>query len=89
MDSDRQDDQGIAQEQRFASGAGCGWTPLDKSESYYCRCNGRAFRVARGQDKRWTLSRIKDVSDDGQSLGVYLGRCEASDALKKIAYSPE
>jgi len=76
-------------EQRFLSGADCGWTQLDKSEVFYCRRNGRAFRVVRTRDKRWDLYRIKDKLDDGELLGTYQGRGDASNAIKQIAYSPE
>jgi hypothetical protein len=76
-------------EQRFLSGADCGWTAMDKSDALYSRRNGRAFRIVRGKDKRWTLYRIKEISDQGRIIGTYEGRREASKALEKIAYAPE
>jgi hypothetical protein len=76
-------------EQRFVSGADCGWTPIGTSDGFYCRRNGRAFRVTQGKDSRWTLVRVKDSSDKGKMLGTYQGRREASAALKTIAYAPE
>ncbi|TWB67155.1 hypothetical protein FBZ94_101836 [Bradyrhizobium sacchari] len=76
-------------EQRFSSGADCGWTKIEKSEALYCRRNGRAFRIVQGKDKRWTLHRVEDVSDKGEMLGTYLGRREANKALEKMAYAPE
>jgi hypothetical protein len=76
-------------EQRFLSGADCGWTQINKSEALYSRRNGRAFRIVQGKDKRWTLYRIKDIGDNGNALGTYQGRREASKALEKIAYAAE
>ncbi|MGM3366946.1 hypothetical protein ACS212_22795, partial [Escherichia coli] len=51
-------------EQRFLSGADCGWTQIDKSEAFYCRRNGRAFRIVRGKDRRCTLYRVEEVGDE-------------------------
>ncbi|MET4312555.1 hypothetical protein [Bradyrhizobium sp. RT4b] len=76
-------------EQRFLSGADCGWTPIDSSPALYCRRNGRAFRIAQGKDKRWTLYRIKTIDDKGELLGLYQGRGDANKALKTIAYANE
>jgi hypothetical protein len=76
-------------EQRFISGADCGWTPIGTSHAFYCRRNGRAFRITQGKDNRWTLYRVKDSSDKGKMLGTYQGRRDASAALKTIAYAPE
>jgi hypothetical protein len=85
----RKEDERIKLQQRFLSGADCGWTAIDKSNALYCRRNGRAFRIARGKDKRWTLYRIRDIEDEGVMLGTYQGRHEANKALEKIAYAPE
>jgi hypothetical protein len=76
-------------QEKFLAGADCGWTQIDKSEVFYCRRNGRAFRVARTKDKRWNLYRITTLEDAGVLLGTYQGRREASKALEKIAYEPE
>jgi hypothetical protein len=76
-------------EQRFLSGADCGWTAIEKSDALYSRRNGRAFRIVRGKDKRWTLYRIKEISDQGKVIGTYQGRRDASKALEKIAYASE
>jgi hypothetical protein len=83
------EEERVKLEQRFLSGADCGWTPIDKSEAFYCRRNGRTFRIVRGKDKRWTLYRIHEFSDKGNALGTYQGRRDANTALKKIAYAPE
>lgn len=79
----------LKRERRFLSGADCGWTQLDKAEVFYCRRNGRAFRVARTKDQHWNLYRIKDQLDEGELLGTYQGRGDASNAIKQLAYAPE
>lgn len=84
-----QDEEKMRRQQRFLAGADCGWTQIDKSEVFYCRRNGRAYRVVRAKDKRWNLCRIKIPEDAGVLLGTYQGRREASKALEKIAYEPE
>ncbi|MHC2621528.1 hypothetical protein ACVIW2_003560 [Bradyrhizobium huanghuaihaiense] len=76
-------------EKRFLSGADCGWTPVAKSQAFYCRLNGRTFRIVQGKDKRWTLARIKTIDDKGEMLGLYQGRGDANKALKTIAYANE
>jgi len=76
-------------EQRFVSGADCGWTNVANSEAFYCRRNGRTFRIVRGKDKRWTLFRIRTTDDKGELLGLYQGRGDANKALKTIAYAIE
>jgi hypothetical protein len=76
-------------QQRFLSGADCGWTQIGEFEDLYCRRNGRAFRIGRGKDKRWKLHRVADVEDVGVLLGSYQGRRDANKALEQIAYQPE
>ncbi|MGY3236659.1 hypothetical protein ACVMAJ_003549 [Bradyrhizobium sp. USDA 4448] len=76
-------------EQRFLSGADCGWTPIDGSAALYCRRNGRTFRIVQGKDKRWTLFRIETIEDEGDLLGLYQGRGDANEALQTIAYANE
>lgn len=83
------EEERVKLEQRFLSGADCGWTQIDKSDAFYCRRNGRAFRIARGKDKRWTLYSVDEIGDNGELLGIYQGRGDANKALKKIAYAPE
>jgi hypothetical protein len=80
-----QEEERIRLQQRFLAGADCGWTQIEKSEVFYCRRNGRAFRIARAKDKRWNLFRIATLEDTGVLLGTYQGRREASKALEKIA----
>jgi hypothetical protein len=84
-----QEAERIRLQQRFLAGADGGWTQIERSEAFYCRRNGRAFRVVRTKDKRWNLHRIKTAEDAGVLLGTYQGRREASKALEKIAYEPE
>jgi hypothetical protein len=60
-------------EEKFLSGADSGWTPVKGSVDLYCRRNGRAFRIARGKDKRWKLYRIKGIEDPGDLLGNRAG----------------
>jgi len=76
-------------EQRFLSGADCGWTPIDSSAAFYCRRNGRTFRIVRSKDKRWTLFRVETIEDEGELLGLYQRRGDANKALKTIAYANE
>jgi hypothetical protein len=83
------EEERIQLEQRFQSGADCGWTRIEKSEAFYCRHNGRTFRIIQGKDKRWTLYRVGKIEDKGELLGNYQGRGDANKALKKIAYAPE
>jgi len=85
----QKEDERVKREQRFISGADCGWTRIDKSEAFFCRRNGRSFRTVQGKDKRWTLFRIGTVDDKGELLGVYQGRADANKALATIAYASE
>jgi hypothetical protein len=79
----------IRLEERFLSGADSGWTPVKGSADFYCRRNGRTFRIARGKDKRWRLYRINSLEDAGELLGTYQGRGDANKAIQQIAYQPE
>jgi hypothetical protein len=83
------EDERVRLEQRFLSGADCGWTPVDRSRALYCRRNGRAFRIEQGKDKRWKLYRIASFEDQGVLVGTYLGRGDANKVLQKLAYEPE
>lgn len=83
------EEERVKLELRFLSGADCGWTRVDRSEAFYSRRNGRTFRIVQGKDKRWTLSRIKEIDDKGELLGHYQGRSDANKALKTIAYADE
>lgn len=48
-----------------------------------------AREIVQAKDKRWTLSRIKEISDPGTVLGVYQNRRDANTALQEIAYAAE
>ena len=51
----------------------------------YCRVNGRAFRLSKGEDERFHLARIHDPADEGQSVGRYATRSDATRALEQVA----
>lgn len=84
-----QEEERVALEERFLSGADSKWTPVNKSRDLFRRINGRAYRLAQTNDKRWALYRINDVSDDGKIVGEYQHRGDTNKALAKIAYLPE
>lgn len=79
----------IEAQQRFLSGADCGWTPVEGRRDLYCRRNGRAFRILLDKDKRWKLFRVATLEDVGTQIGSYQGRRDANKALEQIAYQPE
>lgn len=85
----RQEEERLALERRFLSGADCKWTPIQKSRDFYARKNGRTYRLSQDQDKRWELSRIKDLGDAGYIIGTYSSRTDANKVLAKVAYEPE
>ena len=78
-------------EQRLLSGADCGWTQIGKAPIWYCRKNGRAFRLKQTPDKRWEMHRISGLSADerGKLIGRYGGRGDATKAVAQMAYLPE
>lgn len=78
-------------EQRLLSGADCGWTQHGKKPSWYCRKNGRTFRLQPTRDKRWEMHRVDGLSVDekGRLIGTYSGRGDATKVISKIAYQPE
>ncbi|UPJ73517.1 hypothetical protein [Bradyrhizobium sp. 187] len=83
------EDERAKLQQCFLSGADCGWTPIGSATSFYCRRNGRTFRIVQGKDKRWSLFRVETIEDEGELLGLYQGRGDANKALKTIAYANE
>jgi hypothetical protein len=62
----------IAREERLLSGADCNWTQLQKSLHWYCRANGRTYRLSPTKDKMWNLHRVNSVADDEE--GVVIGK---------------
>ena len=86
----RAEDDRIALEQRFLSGADCKWTPLKKSKELYCRINGRTYQLSPTTDKMWTLRRIASVDDeDGLLIGKYRYRRDVTKVLAEVAYKEE
>ncbi len=85
----RIEDERLALEQRFLSGADCKWTAIQRSPELYTRINGRAYRLSPTKDKRWELYRIQSVEDGGARIGLYGSRGDANKVLTKLAYDPE
>ncbi len=83
------EEERVRQEQMFMAGADTPWIKIGQSKDLFCRKNGRAFRIAQGKDKRWSLFRIANADDAGKLVGVYAGRGDANKALKQIDYEPE
>lgn len=81
----------VAREQRLLSGADCKWTQLQKSQHWYCRTNGRTYRLSPTKDKKWQLYRVKAASDveEGLLIGRYRARGDATKVVAEIAYQPE
>lgn len=80
-----------AREQRLLSGADSKWTQLQKSPHWYCRTNGRTYRLSPTKDKMWNLHRVNSTSDDekGALIGKYQRRGDASKVIAQAAYQPE
>jgi hypothetical protein len=80
-----------AREQRLLSGADCTWTQLRNSLHWYCRANGRTYRLSPTKDKRWHLYRVKTTSDDeeGGLVGKYQRRGDATKVVAQIAYQTD
>jgi hypothetical protein len=76
---------------KLLSGADCGWTQPDGLANWFCRANGRTYRLSPTKDKMWHLYRVSTVSDDeaAEVDGKYRGRREATKAVATIAYQPE
>ena len=85
------DDDRKSREHRLLSGADCSWTQLQKSLHWYCRANGRTYRLSPTKDKMWNLCRVDKVSDDekGAVIGRYKHRGDATKVVAGIAYQPE
>jgi hypothetical protein len=81
----------LAREQRLLSGADCKWTQLQKSTHWYCRINGRTYRLSPTNDKKWQLDRVRSVSDgdEGVLIGTYQRRGDATKVLSGLAYRPD
>jgi hypothetical protein len=80
----------MAAEERLLSGADCKWTALGKSKALHCRTNGRLFRLEPRPDKRFYLLRINSLDDEnGDLIGRYAGRGEATKVVGEIAFKAE
>jgi len=81
----------VAAEQRLLSGADCKWTQVGKSREWYCRVNGRTYRLTPTADKRWDLHRVATPSPEGKCdlIGRYGGRGDATKVIAKVAYHSE
>ena len=76
-----------AAENRLRSGADCKWTPWPKTKDFYCRVNGRLFRLSPGPDKRLDLHEVETIETASeQMMGRYLKRADATKAVERIAY---
>jgi len=86
----REEDR-LAREQRLLSGADCEWTQMQKSLNWYCRSNGRTYRLSPTKDKMWHLHRVHSVSneEDGVLIGKYQRRGDATKVVAHAAYQPE
>jgi hypothetical protein len=49
------EEERISREERLLSGADCKWTQLQNSSHWYCRMNGRTYRLSPTKDKAWNL----------------------------------
>jgi hypothetical protein len=88
----RREEERLAAEARLLSGADCTWTQIRGSLHWYCRKNGRTYRLSPGKDnKMWTLFRVNAVLDDekGDVLGNYQRRGDATKVVAEAAYRPE
>jgi len=86
----REEDR-LRREQRLLSGADCGWMQLAKSPHWFCRSNGRTYRLSPTKDKKWDLYRIASITDheNGTWIGKYQHRGDATKVVAEIAYRPE
>jgi hypothetical protein len=86
----RQEDK-RKRELRLQSGADSGWVQLDGSTCWFCRTNGRAYRLIPGKDQKWQLDRVQEISEEerGVHMGVYQKRGDASEVVAKAAYQPD
>jgi hypothetical protein len=81
----------VAREERLLSGADCKWTQLQKSPHWFCRTNGRTYRLSPTKDKMWNLCRVNSTLDDeeGALIGKYRHRGDATKVVTEMAYKPE
>jgi len=84
-----QDQKRVRREQLLVSGADCNWTQIEAFPYWYCRKNGRTYRLSPSKDRRWTLHEVSNIQDTnvGLPLGKYASRREATKAIRMLAYS--
>lgn len=58
-------------ELRLQSGADSGWVQPDGSTCWFCRANGRAYRLTPGRDQKWFLHRVRELSEEER--GIHMG----------------
>jgi hypothetical protein len=79
-----------ALQQRFLAGFDCKWTPVEDLTGLFCRVNGRTYRLDRGVDRLWQLSRSEPREDAKRViLGRYRNRADATRVVANAAYQPE
>lgn len=83
------EEERLALERRFLSGADCKWTPLSGSKDLFCRKNGRAYRLSPAGTDRFELNRINHPADTGVFVGQYKQRRDATKALSVVAFSDD
>jgi hypothetical protein len=85
------EEERIAREQRLLSGADCKWTQLPKSPHWYCRTNGRTYRLSPTKDKMWNLFRVTSLeeTEKGGLIGKYQRRGDATKVVAQMAFQPE
>jgi hypothetical protein len=88
---ERREKDRIAREQMLLSGADCKWTQLQRSRHWFCRSNGRTYRLSPTKDEKWQLYRVTSTSDDetGALIGKYQRRGDATKVVAEVAYQPE
>lgn len=85
------EEERLVAEQCLLSGADCKWTQLGKAPNWYCRTNGRTFRLMPTTDKRWDLHHVNapSVEEKGQLVGRYRGRGDATKVVAQVAYQTD
>lgn len=77
--------------QWLRSGADCKWTQVPDAADWWCRVNGRTYRLSIAKDRRQQLYRVDtlDPQEKGLLLGTYQRRGDATKAVNEMAYLPE
>ncbi|TBE45449.1 hypothetical protein ELH02_14235 [Rhizobium ruizarguesonis] len=80
-----------AAEARLIAGADCKWTQLRGAPHFYCRTNGRTYRLSPTADKKWELFRVDRPSpdDNGEYIGRYGSRGNATKVVAEMAFQAE